>query len=416
MERKKIVVVEDSPMVMKIIKHVLSVSDTLEPLYANSFATATQLVEQHNDFFAAVVDLNLPDAPDGEIVDLMLDKQLPTIVLTGSFDEKRREALLAKGIVDYVFKEGKFSYVYVTKVLNRLIKNQAIKVLVVDDSATARKFVKSLLQTHLYQVYEASDGVAAIKTILAQPDIKVLLTDYNMPNMDGFALVKNLRIKYEKSELVVIGVSSEGDGALSAKFIKNGASDFLKKPFNHEEFYCRLTHNVEMLELVEKIRDLAYRDELTGVNNRKYFFERSVELYTLSVTGGGPLAVAAINLDYLEAIGADYGLEASEQVLIHFAKLLALAFKRFVFARVGVHEFFVMMPGLDNERAVDFVDQVRQMIIQEVCEFGSEQIGLTFSAGVSNTKSDSLDEMLSNAKACLKRAYDAGGDLVMGDD
>lgn len=416
MGRKKVVVVEDSPMVLKIVKHVLSMSDTLAPIYADNFKAAAKLVEQQEDVFAAVVDLNLPDAPNGEIVDLMLSKGLPTIVLTGSFNEKRREMLLDKGIVDYVVKEGKLSYVYVSKVLNRLIKNQQIKVLVVDDSSTARKFAKNLLEAHLYQVFEAEDGVAAIKTILAQPDIKLLITDYNMPKMDGFELVKNLRGKYEKSELVVIGVSSEGNGALSAKFIKNGASDFLKKPFNHEEFYCRLTHNVEMLELVEKIRDLAYRDELTNVHNRKYFFERGTQLYQHSVSNNGPLAAVVINLDSFDEISAQHGFEASDQVLIYYAQRLAEAFRRFVFARVGVQEFFVLMPGLDNDRAVAFVDQVRQLILQDACELSSGRIGITFSAGVSNTTLDSLDGMLSSAAACLKRAYEAGGDLVMGDD
>ncbi|MBX2857018.1 MAG: response regulator [Cellvibrionaceae bacterium] len=403
-------------MVLKIIKHVLSVSETLEPLYANSYAAAKQLVAQHDDFFAAVVDLNLPDAPDGEVVDLMLGKHLPTIVLTGNINEQRRELLLEKGIVDYVVKEGKFSYVYVTKILNRLIKNQLIKVLVVDDSAAARKFAKNLLQAHLFKVYEAADGVAAIKTILAQPDIRVLLTDYHMPNMDGFELVRNLRVKYEKSELIVIGVSSEGNGALSARFIKNGASDFLKKPYNHEEFYCRLTHNVEMLELLETVRDLAYRDELTGVHNRKYFFERGAELYRQSTITDGPLAVATLNLDGMDEISTYHGLEASDQALVCFAQLLAAAFKRFVFARVGVNEFLVLMSGLDNERAVAFVDKVRQMVLQEVFDVGTERTRLSFSAGVSNTKGDSLDEMLACAKSCLMRAYDAGGDLVMGDD
>ena len=416
MEPKKIIVVEDSPMVMKIIKHVLSGSHALAPIYANSFDAAKSLVAQHTDIFATVVDLNLPDAPNGEIVDLMLGKHLPTIVLTGSFDEKRRESLLDKGIVDYVVKEGKFSYVYVTKVLQRLIKNQSIKVMVVDDSKVARKFAKHLLDVHLYQVFEADDGVAAIKTILAEPDIKLLITDYNMPKMDGFELVKNLRVKYEKSELIIIGVSSEGDGALSAKFIKNGASDFLKKPFNHEEFYCRLTHNVEMLELLEKVRDLAYRDELTNVHNRKYFFEKGADTHRHALNQDSPLAAVVINLDQFDEVSADYGMEASEKVLIHFSQILSSAFERFIFARVGVHEFFALMPGLDNERSLAFVDKVRQLMLQSACDLGSQRVGLTFSAGVSNSKGQSLDDMLSCAQACLRRAYDAGGDLVMGDD
>ena len=103
---KKILIVEDSEMVMKIMRHLVQGSSlAYEAVYAASLAQATELYEQFpDDFFAALVDLNLPDAPDGEVVDFTLSKKIPTIVLTGSYDEKRREQLFNKGIVDYVTK------------------------------------------------------------------------------------------------------------------------------------------------------------------------------------------------------------------------------------------------------------------------------------------------------------------------
>ena len=107
---KKILVVEDSPIVTKIIRHVINTEPSIEAHYAASFTEARALVESLGDeLFAALVDLNLPDAPDGEVVDYTLEKNLPTIVLTGSFDEARREKLLSKGIVDYVGKEGRYA-------------------------------------------------------------------------------------------------------------------------------------------------------------------------------------------------------------------------------------------------------------------------------------------------------------------
>ncbi|HRH79059.1 MAG TPA: response regulator, partial [Cellvibrionaceae bacterium] len=246
---KTILVVEDSPMVMKIIKHVMGQNPHYQAVFAERFAQAQDCITQiGSDLFAAVVDLNLPDAPDGEIVDYCLSRKIPTVVLTGSFDATRREKLLAKGVVDYVTKEGRFSYVYVSNLLVRLIKNAQVKVLVVDDSSTSRKFITQLLHLQHYQVLEAIDGVDAIKAVIEHPDIRLLITDYNMPRMDGFELVQNLRVKYEKTDLIIIGLSSENDGALSAKFIKNGANDFLRKPFNHEEFFCRVNHNIELLE------------------------------------------------------------------------------------------------------------------------------------------------------------------------
>src|SRR5690606_9130301 len=205
---KNILVVEDSAVVLKIVRHVLSQSPHIKAHYAETKARAEELLARDLNWFAAMVDLSLPDAPNGEIVDFVLARNIPTIVLTGSFDEKRRENLLFKGIVDYVTKEGRFSYEYALSVLHRLIKNQFTQVLVVDDAPTSRKFVSGLLRRQLYQVFEADDGVHAIKVLLENPGIKLLITDFNMPRMDGFELVKNLRVKYEKTDLVIIGISS----------------------------------------------------------------------------------------------------------------------------------------------------------------------------------------------------------------
>ena len=179
---QKILIVEDSDIVAKVLLHIAKQELQYELLLAKTLAEAQAYYEQHSDtLFAALVDLNLPDAPDGEVVDFTLSKKLPTIVLTGSYDEERREALLKKGIVDYVTKESKFSYRYAVRAVNRLKANESIQVLVVEDSKTMRKYIVNMLKCHQFTVFEAEDGVEAIKVLLANPGIKLLITDYNMP-------------------------------------------------------------------------------------------------------------------------------------------------------------------------------------------------------------------------------------------
>ena len=98
---QKILIVEDSPMVAKIMLHLAKQELEFEVVLAMTFAEARAKFDEHGgDFFAAIVDLNLPDAPDGEVVDYTLEKKLPTIVLSGSFDETYRQNSLVKGIVD----------------------------------------------------------------------------------------------------------------------------------------------------------------------------------------------------------------------------------------------------------------------------------------------------------------------------
>jgi len=414
---KKIIVVEDSSIVTKIIRHILKAEPTIEASFAASFAEAKSLYESLKDeVFAALVDLNLPDAPDGEVVDFMLEMQVPTVVLTGSCDEERRERLQSKGIVDYVNKEGRYSYKYAVNLVHRLYANQAIKVLVVEDSDTSRGFICQLLNRHLYQVLEARDGVEAIRVLLDNPDIKLLITDYNMPNMDGFELVQNIRYKYEKSDLIIIGLSAEGHKGLSAKFIKNGANDFLQKPFNHEEFHCRIMHNVESLELIAQIRDAANRDYLTGAYNRRYFFDVGEGLYTQAKAAGTPLAAVVIDIDHFKSVNDTHGHDVGDRVLQLFSSILSETMSRFLVARTGGEEFFALLPGLDNEKAMAFVDKVRTIVAATAIECGDEDLYISFSAGVCNLASETLDEQLSTADTYLYRAKEAGRNMVIGDD
>lgn len=414
---KKILIVEDSDMVMKILRHLVQASSLpYEAVYATSLAQASSLYsESPNDFFAALVDLNLPDAPDGEVVDFTLSKKIPSIVLTGSYDEKRREQLFNKGIVDYVTKEGRYAYSKAVAMIQRLEKNQHIKVLVVDDSDMSRKHMVNLFRRHLFQVIEAVDGVDAIKVLLENPEVKLLITDYNMPKMDGFELVRNLRYKYDKTDLIMIGVSGESSEALSAKFIKHGANDFLRKPFHPEEFYCRIIHNIESLELVEQITYNAQRDHLTGLYHRSHFFNAARELYKSAQEKSAPLVMAIINIDNFSEINQQHGNAWGDLALKQIASRLAAMLDRFLLARADSDDFFVMMPGLDHEKAAAFLSKVKQLLAAEPININGESRHIYFSAGVTGQLKNSLDEQITTANEYLRRAKEAGGNMIVDD-
>ena len=106
----------------------------------------------------ARVNLNLPDAPDGEVVDMILSHKIPSIVLTGSMDKEVREAILKKEVIDYVFKGNIDDVNYIFALIERLHKNRGIKVLVVDDSIATRAHIKALLQQQMFTVLVAAHG------------------------------------------------------------------------------------------------------------------------------------------------------------------------------------------------------------------------------------------------------------------
>ena len=250
----KILFVEDSKMFGTVIQKDIEAKSDFEVVWAQSFVEAENLIGKYQEeFFVSLLDLNLPDAPEGEIVDFVLSKNIPVIIFTSDISDEARESFWSKHVVDYVLKEGAQSVDYIIAQINRIHRNKDIPVLVVDDSPLFRKACCDLLTVHQYTVFDVEDGVAAMNLFEKNCGIKLVITDCNMPNMNGLDLTINIRNVYNSDEVAVIGLSDQDSTILSAKFIKNGANDFLAKPFTNEEFYCRVNHTVTMLENVQRI-------------------------------------------------------------------------------------------------------------------------------------------------------------------
>lgn len=249
---KKVLVVEDSTTYNKLLTAAIQEGTGFECVQAYSLAQAQDILNEEGDsFFCATVDINLPDACEGDSVDLILQyDHIAPIVITGQLSDSLRESMLQKSVADYVLKRGQYDVDYVVSLIHRLHKNAQTKVLVVDDSLVARKQMRRLLSIQRYQVFEARSGQEALAVLHEHPDIRLSLLDNHMEGMDGTELATKIRATHCKDEMVIIGVSSQRGQELSAKFIKSGANDFLIKPFQPEEFNCRVNQNVDFMEQI----------------------------------------------------------------------------------------------------------------------------------------------------------------------
>lgn len=251
---KQILVVDDSKIITQTLKNIIEEKLKHKCKVASSMKEAKELLEKYNNNFeVALLDLGLPDAPNGEVIDLVEQTGIPIIVLTGSIESEAK--FREKNIVDYVIKDGAYSILYALNITNQLIKNKDIKVLVVDDSKVFVEKITDLLIRYNLQVFKAYDGIEALKVIENNPDIKIVFTDYMMPNMDGIGLTRELRKKYKKNQLSIIVSSSATDKNSASRFLKYGADDFIDKGFTKEEFYTRLNSNLEILSLFDDLEN-----------------------------------------------------------------------------------------------------------------------------------------------------------------
>ncbi|MCK9257927.1 MAG: response regulator, partial [Sulfurospirillaceae bacterium] len=143
-KKEKILIVEDNKTLAKLLAKKTEMSLELEVDVAYTMQEAKEfVVKNDSNYFMALLDLNLPDAPDGEIVDYILSKNINVIVLTGNIDKKTKELFEQKPIVDYVFKGNMDDVNYIFSMIDRLLKNRNHKVLIVDDSIPARNNMKT---------------------------------------------------------------------------------------------------------------------------------------------------------------------------------------------------------------------------------------------------------------------------------
>lgn len=348
MPEKEVLVVEDSKMFAHTISEKIRSELGFKTHIATSCKEARAFFEEKGDtILAAVLDLVLPDAPHGEVVDYALEQNISAIVMTAAFSESVREEFSSRNIVDYILKEGPHSIDQLIHTLKRLDANSSAKVLVVDDSKSSREAVKTLLSRHRFIVMESASGKDALAKLKKHPDVRMVITDYHMPGMDGFQLTTNIRKKHPMDRMAIIGISGSGGSVMSARFLKYGANDFIVKPFSHEEFFLRVNQNMQMLDYIDSIRNSAIKDHLTGLYNRRYFFDMGKKLFGNARRKSFDIVLAMIDIDHFKHVNDTYGHAVGDDVLCHVATIIADHFRSSdVVARLGGEEFCVMAPNM----------------------------------------------------------------------
>lgn len=394
----KILVVEDSRAFRNYLVQILTQAG-YEVLAAESYADAQSILAAKPELLCAVLDYCLPDAQEGEIIDLSLAHQQKVIVLTAMFQDDVREKMLAKGVLDYILKDSMASVSYLLPLIKRLTNNQRHKCLVVDDSMTVRRHVVQLLEHQYIQTLQAENGQQAIELIEQNPDITLVLTDHDMPVKDGITMIRELRQKLDKNQLAILGISGSDDHTMTARFLKAGANDFLYKPFNQEEFFCRVHQILDMKEATTELFRMANQDALTGLWNRRFLFGQACG-------GCEKRNIAMLDIDFFKKVNDNYGHDGGDAALVMVANILKIYFPEDVIARFGGEEFCIQACGSYGD-FVTRLEQMRQRVEKTPIPYQEEDIQVTISVGVSNIQGN-LDQQIKVADDRLYQAKESG--------
>ena len=117
-----------------------------------------------------------------------------------------------------------------------------MKIMVVDDCKTTRKLLGHYLKSRGYQVVFAENGFDAMEK-LGRESVNMIMTDMNMPYMDGMELIKTLRSDSTWSEIPILMVTTENDGMEKERALELGASGYIVKPVSGEV----IAHNIKLI-------------------------------------------------------------------------------------------------------------------------------------------------------------------------
>lgn len=409
-----VLIVEDSLSVAELLKERITEVCGAQCVVAPTLAAASSLIgAAARDFAVAVLDLNLPDARDGAVIDLILGAGIPSIILTGSENPMLRQSLLDRGVSDYVKKDA-VGVDYVARQIRRMLNADSYRILIVDDSRSYREYLTGLLEQHGYQVSQAEDGAAGLAKLQEDDSIRMVITDFHMPHMDGLQMTAAMRRIKSFDQLAIIALSQSGAPDLLTRFLRGGASDFLHKSFSVEELFCRVDQNIDILISLAEARHASNHDYLTGLPNRRDFMRRATRLRETAVAEASALCVAVLDADHFKRLNDQYGHHMGDIALIELARMLRQAAgEHGLCARMGGEEFALFLPRCTRERAAVALEALRLAVSEIVLENAAHPVSFTVSIGATMDPGKSIGDMLDRADAALYSAKSAGRNRVV---
>lgn len=286
------------------------------------------------------------------------------------------------------------------------------KLLVVDDNESNLDILLGLLAD--YDVIVALDGHSALDLLRHElPD--VILLDIVMPGIDGYEVCARIKANPRWRDIPILFITARTDEASLVRAFDVGGSDYVTKPFRSRELLARVRTQVEYRRAMEQLRRMAVTDELTGVHNRRAFFELAARLFADARTHAEPLAALMLDIDHFKQINDSHGHAVGDLVLKRFAEAIGASLPAtHLFGRLGGEEFALLAPGLDTEAAADLAEQLRANVGALRFPDAASGLRMTVSIGIAvvDEPVEDLDDLLRQADDRLFEAKRDGRNRV----
>lgn len=257
-----------------------------------------------------------------------------------------------------------------------------------------------------------------LKKLLSGQYAAALLVD-RLGESDGLALLREARIAGSVTPVIVLTAEDSEDVDLAA--MEAGAVDYLVKAAVTPRLLERsLQYALKLDETLAQMRQLAQRDELTHLLNRREFQRILEEEWDRGVRFHRPFSLIIIDIDFFKLINDTHGHQVGDEVLRHVASLLAGQIRNVDrVARYGGEEFALIMVETDRATAMASMKRLGVLLLETPCIVRPElTIEVTLSAGVASSLEDgsSVTELVAAADRALSAAKKSGRNRIVGAD
>ena len=256
MKKETILIIDDSKLINNALYEAL-LARGFQVTQAFDIKTAKKILE-YNSFDYALLDLELPDGIGEDVLpNLQAHKDTRVIILTSNRDKHRRQELFEfECVIDYIVKERYFAdmELAIVNLIENISTNNTLNILIVDDSRVIRNQLRILLSKRKFNIFEAVNGKQALE-IINNNKIDGAIVDLEMPVMDGNKLISAIKRDKKNLFIPIMVVSGSSDPDKIAKIIKNGANDFIRKPYASEELLLKIDKMMNELKqsrIIEK--------------------------------------------------------------------------------------------------------------------------------------------------------------------
>jgi diguanylate cyclase (GGDEF)-like protein len=290
-----------------------------------------------------------------------------------------------------------------------------ISILIIDDTKSSREELARIVAEAGYTAITAENGLEGLR-LLREQHPALVLVDVEMPGFDGYKTAA--AVKLEAGFVPVMLLTARTDVETKRRGQAAGADDFLSKPVVPLELQIRIAAMLRIKSLTDeldalnrRLAELADKDGLTGIANRRRFDKLLTLEHERALRYRRPLALAIADIDHFKRINDTHGHAAGDEALKSVAQALAETLRRSDHcARMGGEEFGLIAPEIGPSGALALGERLRRRVERLAVAFP-----VTISIGVVTWNGEdniAIPSLLEQADRALYQAKEGGRNRV----